>query len=604
MYRALLMLTLLSLTALSAPASAHTNLCDQLAAAPKADMKAPEVKRALEVWRRVLTPFEAMQQRQTALVILDAKARAGEGDDAPAFKPTGHICPGAPPVIYVTWPLIELVYTHKRYPEDFLAFVLGHELGHRVNDLSGRGDSILGVAERPGQGRHEESLADKRAAFYATLGDYSMRALAREDIVATFLDQEVQVRRYAIEERKQALLETLHRFDAYEQLYQASIALAMGAEGESAERLIAHVDELITGQSAPLPELRLVHALVLLNNAAPDAPWTAHFGDLPPLRALRCGAVFPSSSALAETPPVQGAVRGALDEQERAARAIARLDRAERLLQDAQDFGADRMAIHSARACLALYRGEADKVYGELELTNKSASRAVPEGVTKTLSANRALASMLNALKKSPPPSDMSKRRAWHKQLEKTLKKPAKDNPQLSAALTAVGALARGEVVARAPNPHASCSARPEAARPTPMPQADGPLGACPAGWTLTHSSPEVDPAHPTAHGITLCASGAQVGAGKLLVRVNLPGAMSPALPPLAMTLLLEDTPPQAPLPLKAWACGCPLVEARGVSDRGESMTQAVCPAVSQETLLFQEGAGGVRRVITIREER
>ena len=156
----------------------------------------------------------------------------------------------------------------------------------------------------------------------------------------------------------------------------------------------------------------------------------------------------------------------------------------------------------------------------------------------------------------------------------------------------------------RQPNPHTSCSARPEAARPTPIPQFDGPLGACPAGWTLTHSAPEADPAHPTAHGITLCASGPEIGPGKRLVRVNLPGAMSPALPPVAMTLLLEDTPPQTPLPLQAWACGCPLVEARGVSDRGELMTQAVCPAVSQETLLFQEGPRGVRRVITIREDR
>ena len=252
MHRQLLAtLSLLAATAATAaPSTALAGVCDDFAAAPRADAKDPHVARAVAVWDRVATPFELMTGRKTALSILAATAGSTDGDSTTPFAPTGHICPGAPPTVYVTWPLLQKIYADGAYPEDFLAFVMSHELGHRFNDLTPSG-SLLGRDERPGKGRSEEPLADKRAAFFAASAGFSMRSLATEKIVSTFLSEEVHVHRGAVASRQKTLMATLRRFDAYENLYQAAVILLARDDTEAALRLLASADEHVSHDGVP-----------------------------------------------------------------------------------------------------------------------------------------------------------------------------------------------------------------------------------------------------------------------------------------------------------------------------------------------------------------
>ncbi len=127
-------------------------VCGTLEGAPRLGADDPGAAFVLKVWRDVAPPVEALTGRETALVVLGPEARH-KGRPLP---PAAHICPGAPPTVYVPHTLVAKVTGEGAvYGDDFLAFVLGHELGHRVNDFSADGCQ-LGAFERPGQGLNEE----------------------------------------------------------------------------------------------------------------------------------------------------------------------------------------------------------------------------------------------------------------------------------------------------------------------------------------------------------------------------------------------------------------------------------------------------------------
>ena len=344
----------LALATLHAP-QAQAN-CKEFMGAERADIKGPKVREVVRVWQRVHGPFEALSGRTTALAVLSKEASHAGEDGAPVapFKPTAHICPGAPPTVFVTWPMVELVFDEgaaRGYPEAFLAFVLGHELGHRVNDLDTEG-SLLGSSDRASQGTGYgiEEMADKRAAFLAATAGYSMRGLAKEEVVATFLTTEIGLRSWRVENRQMMLMGTLRTFDAYEHLYELGVAMTMSGERELALRLLARADELIAGESVPLPEIKALRAIALMNAAAAHAPWRDPIAALP-TPELRCAPVFPTHTALWEEPSA-GALRGGPDLEGAQELARARLALAARLLDQAEPLGVAPLILHSARpAC-------------------------------------------------------------------------------------------------------------------------------------------------------------------------------------------------------------------------------------------------------------
>jgi hypothetical protein len=561
--------------------------CKDFQGSSQANLEDPQVKRVIGVWRGVFAPFYGMTGRDTGLIVLSAEATKKGKDGPEPFRPTAHICPGAPPVVYVTWPLVELVFGKSggegSYPEAFLAFVLAHELGHRINDLDAEG-GLLGKAERAsaGTGFGVEEMADKRAAFLAAAAGYSMRTLAKEEIVKSFLTVELGLRAWTADTRDQMLLSTLRSFDAYEGLYDVAVAMTMSGEREVAIRLLARADELIAGDGVPLPEVKILRAIALMNAAAPYAPWREGLMGLT-ARDLRCAPVFATHTALWEESQ-EGAVRSGIDQNELIARAKARLELAGRLIAEAKPYGVSPLIIESATGCLALYEGDVKGAKKAFDAAKKEAGKKPPAALGEAFKHNLALLELVSFVSKNPAPpvSERSAAKKWGKSLGR-LGKKVKSNAEVTAVVKRLSAYPSQKLPEPdAPTPGPMCKEK----TPGPIPAPEIPssptqdLGQCAEGFTFSHSLPQVGKTE-SKMGITTCTKDVEgmPGAKDRYIRVRLPGAMEPALDPIDLVIMIRDFAPGKRPTRDEIACQCPNVVPEGVSDTGERAEVLVCPA-------------------------
>lgn len=556
-------------------------LCGVFEKAPRAEGAA--LARPVAIWKRLEAPFHAMTGRETALVVLAPEARL----DAKPVPPAAYICPGAPPTVYVPSTLLALIDNadQKKYPDDFLAFVIGHELGHRMNDLTPDGCQ-LAAFQRPGQGVNEEELADARSAFFITTAGYSAGRVSREDMVSRFLEAEYALGRAESKGRRESLLGALSRFDGYEALYQAALSVAMTGETEAADRLLSWADELVQSHGVPLPELRVVRAITRIDRAAKMAPWLAELRLPVGIEQLRCTPLHPGHSSLWQAPEQR--VRSPDIDRGRKL-----LEESLALLAEAEARGATPFTIAAARTCAQLYlanAGAAAQAQARAELL----SIAADPTVVRVLAENRALVSFLAFARKKPaPPLERTDElRAWTDELA-----------------TAVGGnLAPpglASVIAALRNPESPRAALASDAPGCPDPKSKPPAGfaalpapvepgACPAGFQLAHVLPSADASAKTGskQGITVCRKG-----DAELVTVRLAATTEPPLKALERTML-TSRPPAALAELGTWACHCADLERQGVSDRGEIVYRAQCPALAIEHAVIATANGHVESII------
>ena len=602
-------LPLLLLAALgAAPAAAHADepeprcgdgkraaiprVCGQFEAAPKLTADDPLAQRVLAVWRRVSPAVEALSGRQSSLAILAADAKMADGQP---FPPTAYICPGAPPTVYVPHTLVDKVFgPDAAYPEDFMGFVLGHELGHRINDFTPDGCQ-LGAFERPGKGIREESLADFRGAFFAAAAGYSTRTLARDATVSDFLKQEFKVREPTVKDRAEAMLGALTDFDTYEGLYDAAVALTFAGEVQAAQRLLGWADELVDGRGIPLPELKVVRALALMMGAAADAPWQddVEAASLP-MSHLRCQAVLPAHTALWEE-PTAGRVRGPGAARDRARRD---LEQAKQLLTRAAELGANKLVTDSGLACAAFYLGDVSDSQRYARRAERRLTKGSPQPVKDALAANASLIAFGAWTAEHPAPGrqEPTKAAAWGKDLKRERRLFA-DHAELTEILDLLASYPDAARPKRRRAKPVACGGKgPEA---TPLPPAvtvTGGVGVCPAGWTVDYSvpAPEIVKASGTGMGVTACRG----PEGRLVLHVRLPGSLDPAYDEVDTTLELRDTVPDTDRSVDAWACKCDALQAQGVTDRGDRTWLAACPALNVPLgVVFSTPDGRVRRV-------
>ena len=558
------------LTCKTASARSVPGYCGMLEAAPRA-APGPAVDKTVAIWKRLEGPFRALSGRETALVVLSPDARIGEGNDATPVPPAAYICPGAPPTVYVPASLLALIdgADRAKYPDDFLAFVIGHELGHRMNDLTPDGCQ-LGAFQRPGKGVQEEELADARSAFFITSAGFSASRIARDDMVSRFLEAEYALGRADTRGRRDALVAALARFDGYEALYQAGLHTALTGEMEAADRLLSWADELVQSHGVPLPELRVVRAITRINRAAEMAPWRAELALPVGIDHLRCTPVHPGHSGLWEEP----ARRVRSPDLERGRKL---LKEAQALLAEAEARGATPATVAAARACAALYLGDA-RAAAEEQARAEALLATAPAAVKSALADNRALVTFLAHVVKAPAPAldDTDALRAWTDRLE-----AAVGGRRAPAPLAAVIAALRDPDVPRATAPGIAPSCdKPGTRSPAtfaPLP-ASSAHGACPVGYRLAHALPSADAAARTGsqQGITVCAPDA--GDGELVL-VRLAATTEPPLKALERTLR-SSSPPPALRELAAWSCHCASLDRAGVSDRGEVIYRASCAAL------------------------
>jgi len=331
----------------------------------------------------------------TRLAVLGASATRPGGD---ALESGAWTCQSSG-VVYVSDALVRYTRERAAEGEDFMAFVLAHELAHRRFD---RGDAALGE-DCPDADSTIEQLADHRATFlvaqarrprgsagvggrYAPFrlgGDAGLRAFFRGELGWTEGCP-------ALAERVGAVTRALASFETYQALHEVTTSLvAVGRPEMTIEllrALVARIGEVGDRESAAVPELHVLLAVAHLDRAQRESFWPRSG---PSLGQLPCLPVLPTRSALS-----------AFDERgPRGPSSIERfvvrdeLAEAGAALDEAIAGGVDPAALEGLRMCIALVGG--DPVAARLHLERFDATLATrgptPEGFARVLAGNRAL---------------------------------------------------------------------------------------------------------------------------------------------------------------------------------------------------------------------
>lgn len=564
--------------------------CDDAPKAAVAAMDLPASELVSGVWTRVYGSFAALTGRSTDLVVLAENATKADGKPFPA---SAFICPsksaGETPKLYVTWPLIAKAQADKLYDTDFVALVIGHELGHRARDLT-----FEGLRDTKSGGASIEARADAHAAFFAAIAGYSTRRLACDAALDTFLDVEAHVAEGARAERRKQLAEALVAFDVYESLYEASAGLAFW-DSKTARGLLTWVDMRLGQDFTPIPEFKVLLALTILMDVAGESPW-AKLVAVPgaPNNHLRCVPVFPQHTALWDEllagPPEGGASRDLASD----------LKTAVTLLNDALGLGASPLAAHSALSCAQAYLGDTKKAKSSLDQA-MVAAKGRPQALQNALVSNQAFIGWIDWMRASKIPqsgaADADKKK-WADGLRK-------ERASWSANAGIVGWVDSLKAyptppaeVAKAP---LKCMAEPPKSTPADgwsrLPTCpDAPkAGGCPCGWLeLHHLDDPMSPNDPN-DGVRTCVPGGW-GTGLRWVDVYLP------LPDIKSRLMLIDRLDSGGslASLRTWEKRCDMFEARGTSDRGQTIYAALCPELGAPQVILQADDCRVKRAIVI----
>ncbi|MFO0750061.1 MAG: hypothetical protein U1F43_30985 [Myxococcota bacterium] len=583
----------------AAPAARAMVSCADLAKAPLAPADDAAAARATEVWRGVARVTTALTGLGAELRVLAPGARAGDGQPFPPNAVTCAEKTGV--VIYLTDTLIDLVFSDQRYPVDFLAFVLGHELGHRMNDLDAAGkplDKPRGATSAPGQPAPDrESLADMRGAYLATAAGFSTRRLTCEDCLNHYLNAEARLPPETRLARKASLTGLLGDFETWESLYDAGVALAFWGFGAEAKRVLAWAESETKRLSVPVPELQVLHALVLMMGAAENAPWLSGT-KVPPeaVAHLRCTPIYPAHSTLWEDIAPGQAARGDGDTE------AARQDllQARRLLKTAEELGAGELITASAGACVSTYLGQTREAEKDLERARKLLPKKGAAGwsaeLEQAIAGNEAFAELVSVVKgKLIEADDAAGWKAFTAALEKS-KAALEQSPD-------IGRLARALVKAGPRGvPPADGAKRDAAACPAPsapldasdvlptMPRAPAAGGGCPCGWVPSGQLVGATASPDAPAAVTLCVP-AGWGSGQRWMAIHLPAAGQ--APAVDLDMLLVDRVPDRLASVGAWTKSCDALERRGMSDRGEAVFAAQCPKLGLENgVIFGGGAG------------
>ena len=559
--------------------------CENVKSAPMADSDHPSTELVAGVWQRVYNVFGALTGRATSLVVLAESARLPDGKP---FAPSAFICPapvGDTPIIYVTWPLIMRAQSDALYDVDFIALVVGHELGHRVRDLT-----FEGQRQTASGGPEIEGRADLHGAFFAALAGYSTRRLACDAALDTFLDVEAHVGESARAKRREKLAEALRAFDVYESLYEVSTGLLFG-DVPLARKLTSWVDKHLSRRLEPIPEFKVLQALALLADIAPTSPASRLIAidDYASAAHLKCSVVFPQHTAFFDDLLAQANAPDKLVVRD----GTTEIRTAIGLLREAERLGASPLAVRSALACAEAHLGDTTKAKGELEAARKFAAGRHP-AVLAALDANAAFIDWVAWMTAHPAPnkaSSDSERKAWAK-LASGQASTVKSHRTLASWVAGLATFPKLPTADKAApmtcnvKPAATTPASGWARFPTPPKRPSGVAGGCPCGWLELHFLDDDMSRSDPNDGVRTCVP-AGWGTGLRWVDMRLPmGGVD------LTSMLVEggDAFTGSLGNLERWHKTCDSLTHEGTSDRGLTTWRGVCPALNaQSVVLFAD---------------
>jgi hypothetical protein len=239
--------------------------------------------------------------------------------------------------------------------------------------------------------------------------------------------------------------------------------------------------------------------------------------------------------------------------------------------------------VAAARTCAHLYLADATAAAEQQARAENLLPVTADAAVRRVLAENRALVTFVSFARGKPAPSidRTDELRAWTEEVAKAV-----GGNQAPAGLASVLEALR-DPGAR-PKPVASIApacagSKKQVATFAALPASTGP-GTCPAEYRLAHVMPSAN------HGKTSGGSGITVCSHRNgeLVTVTVP-VTEPKKATLQRTMM--SMPPPAELAeLGSWACQCASLERQGVSDRGQVLYRASCPALKLEGVLVVTG--------------
>jgi len=430
-----------------------------------------------------------------------------------------------------------------------------------------------------------------------SLGGYSPSSLKDQKLVREVLAKEFKVAGKSPEERQQNIEEVFRTIGAYEGLYETAMVLAYSGDLDQAARLISWADELIAGKdNVPIPELKIMHAIVRMMLAERDMPWTGETGLLPATKSkagqLACIPVFPAHTTQwdsirerGEEVRLQG-VRAI--EKTSKEKAMENLGIARLLLEKAENIvGADKLTIMGTRACVYFYMGE-------YETAGRTSDRAIKLAGKATDTARDALKSNAALIKfavfasmDSEPGSGQKKTRdVWVSKL-KARQKDFTANRDLKKL---VSALIRGSDLAELKfSDDAQQTDTSKNTLKLPKYRASGiRMGECPEGWVFDNSVPTRDEKDTESkYGVTACRS--KINNGERLVHVVLPQVSSPDYEETDMTVFISENPADQMGDIAIWRGNCGgKIKKTAVSDDGATVFRVACPKVNAPLGMIQ----------------
>ena len=562
-------------------------------AQPEAPPDDPLSALAAGVWSHVYGVYFAATGRSTEFHVLGPEANLADGKP---FPPHAFICSAPPtqgstapgiPKLFVTWPLVELADRDKLYDVDFLALVIGHELGHRSGDFDWEGR----LTTKQGS-TAIEARADLRGAFFAAAGGYSTRRVACDAALDLFLNIEAGVSASARAERKAKLAEALAAFDVYESLYDAASAWVFWDSTE-AEKLLAWIDEHLTKQATPIPEFKILLAQALMTNAIDDGPWASRARPTDLIPSSPCVPIFAEHTAFWDQ--VADPIAKPGDPSRDAAE---KLQRAAKLLQQAEAEGASALVTSGTLACVHAYLGDTKAAKRQLDRATGLVPATASAALGHAIAADRAFVAWLDWMDQNPAPPESAKpadRAGWGKRLQS-----AKAAFAANATITAwIGRLrgfpnhppapANASVVEVGAPVCEKSKAVGGMTRVPPMPPIPR-SGGCPCGWTELHFLPDHGEKAPAGSGVRTCVP-AGWAVGMRYVELGLlfwyPAKLS--METFSRRLMSIDRPDGALANLQTWRerCGQAGLAFRSVSERGVRLYAGNCPALGASAVVI-----------------
>lgn len=401
--------TLIAFTVLLVSAcNPPSNHCERLtseAAARSPDSE--DVAWTQAIWHSLGSVFSTLTRSDA--IGLEVIGPGGTWADGRPMGAGAWTCP-ATGQVFITSELIRHARSQPANGDDFVAFVLAHELAHLRFDA--HRDAALGGDLCPNVDDTREQLADRRAAFLmaqarrtdSNTKRFSPFAVEKNHLLSGFFERELgwSARCPTLLDRVQSVQTALSDFRAYQALYSMTLDLHLaGSIGSSTDlltTLIRHVEHVGTEEIAAVPELYVILALTHLDRAMQSISWRGEARALiPPPDALTCTPTLPAQSALSTHEA--GRARATLPDYE-TFELEAELSAARTALSRASRLGVAPDILLGVDVCVTAMEGQHDQALTMARSVTRSASHPTLIDISRR---NEAAIELMAALSGSWP---------------------------------------------------------------------------------------------------------------------------------------------------------------------------------------------------------